>query len=96
MTKKKTTPRKKHNHTYELDAWYDGETPGWGAVLTWYQDGNAMISTQAQCETLMKTVQTVQDAMYRAQSDLRDEKLILPDMGDFQIRYHADWKDLLD
>jgi hypothetical protein len=95
MTKKRTKARTAHLHGYEFDARWNGDTHQWEGFLTWYMDSKPMITITAVHGGLVNLVRICQDALARAQADLEFEKLLLPDMGDFQIRYHQDWKQLL-
>jgi hypothetical protein len=58
---------------------------GW---LTRYENGQAIYTITSASPSAYQCVNDLFTGALRADTDLRDNNLLLPDMGDFQIFYH--------
>lgn len=84
----------KQNKTYEtetqayrLDISWDGQPPGWFGMLTWYLGDEAIISISAKASSVTEVNRVVWEAMFRSAADFQDGKLVLPSMGDYDVKY---------
>lgn len=57
--------------------------------LVWRVDDTPKVEITAIGATFEKVAKILQTAMWRVQADLRGGQLILPDMGDYDVRYFS-------
>jgi hypothetical protein len=87
---KKASPRKTPPHvtTYEMRVVWDDEYQNHWGMLTWFENFEPFVTCTAAHPSISEVCHNLIAGMVRAQADLRDGHLLLPDMGDYQLKYH--------
>lgn len=83
--KKRATVNEYDLHVYARSDNRDG----WYAVFTWYQNEKPIATVTASDHSLVRLVETCNRHMWRVQQEMEKGQLVLPDDGDYQIRYFS-------
>jgi hypothetical protein len=85
-TRKKQAP--KSLSWLHIEVLFDLDTETHWGQLTRFTNGQAIYTVQASSPGAFRVVQDLFEGATWADTDLRSDHMLLPDMGDFQITYY--------
>lgn len=88
MAKKNTKKRRVVKHDYELHMVWEHDPAGWYGIFTWFVDDEPWCTVTSKGVSVQELLQVLLQGMSQAQLDEQGNQLVLPDQGDWQVRYY--------